>query len=126
MWLSIKIAVFYGAPVAAVLAALLLMVVLALRVRNGRLPRRRAGLLFLWAWLAPAAALLLIVLTGEVAGYFSSTVTQYQWDGQRMLGLLQGVLPLAAYVAAAVLALHLLLLALLLWLPLRAGVARKA
>ncbi len=117
---------FYGAPVAAVLAALLLMVVLALRVRSGRLPQRRAGLLFLWAWLAPAAALLLIVLTGEVAGYFSSTVTQYQWDGQRVLGLLQGLLPLAAYVAGAVLVLHLLLLVLLAWLPLRDGGARKA
>ncbi|MBY0266698.1 MAG: hypothetical protein K2W84_09825 [Burkholderiales bacterium] len=126
MWLSIKIAMFYGAPVAAVLAALVLAVVLVLRVRSGRLGWRHAGLLYLWAWLAPLAALLLIVLTGELAGYFSSTVTQYQWDGQRVLGLLQGVLPVAAYVAAAVVVLHLLLVLLLAWLSLRAGAVRKA
>jgi|LNFM01.1.fsa_nt_gb hypothetical protein len=126
MWLNIKVAMLYGAPVAAVLAALLLMVVLVLRVRGGRATRWRAGLLYLWAWLAPVAALLMITLTSEMAGYFSSTVTHYQWDGQRVLGLLNGLLPVAAYVAAAVLALHLLLLALLLWLPLRAGMACKA
>lgn len=123
MWLNIKIAMFYGAPVAAVLAALVLAVVLVLRVRSGRLGWRRAGLLYLWAWQAPAATLLLIALTSEVAGYFSSTVTKYQWDGQRVLGLLQGVLPVAAYVAAAVLVLHLLLVLLCAWLH---GAVRKA
>jgi threonine/homoserine/homoserine lactone efflux protein len=117
LWLGIKIAVFYGAPPAAGLAAFAWMLVLALRVRGGKLERRRAAWLYLWAWLAPAAALLPILLTGEAAGYFSSTLAQYRWDGQRLLDLLQSLLPVGGYVAVVVFALHLLLLVLLALLP---------
>lgn len=116
MWLNFKIAIFYGAPAFALLAALALLVALLLRVRGGRLRPGRAAALFLWAWLAPAAALLLIVLAGELAGHWSSTVTQYQWDWRRLINLLQALLPLGGYLAAMVLALHLLLLVLLLLL----------
>ncbi len=105
MWLQLKIAVFYGAPIAAVLLAIVVLVLLLLHARSGRIPRRQAALQALWTLLLPAAAVLLIWLTGEAAGYFSSPVTRYVWDAQRALGLLQGLLPLALYVAAAVAAL---------------------
>ena len=117
MWLKIKIAMFYGAPLAALLAASVLVVVLALRVRGGRLARKRAALLFFWAWLAPAAALLLIALGGELAGFFSSNAVHYRWDMQRVAGLLHALLPVGGGIAAAVLVLHLVLLGLLSLLP---------
>ena len=116
MWLNFKIAVFYGAPAAALLAVFALLVALLLRVRGGRLRPGRAAALFLWAWLAPAAALLLIVVAGELAGYWSSTVTRYHWDWRRLISLLHALLPVGGYLAAMVLALHLLLLVLLLQL----------
>lgn len=117
MWLSLKITVFYGAPVAAVLAAMVLMVVLLMRVRAGRVRRRGAALLYLWAWLLPAASLLLIVFTAELAGYLSSTLIAYRWDVQRVQALVLGLMPVGGIVAAAVIVLHLILLAVLALLP---------
>ncbi len=108
MWLNIKIGMFYGAPVLAVLLALAAFVVLLLQVRRRRISRRQAVLRYLWALLLPAGALLLIVLTGELAGYFSSSVARYAWDSDRTLGLLTGLLPLGMTVAAAVGVLQLL------------------
>lgn len=102
MWLNLKVGVFYGAPVAAVLLAIVACVALLLRVRKGRLSRCRAALQALWTLLLPVAAVLLIGLTGEAAGYFSSTVSRYAWDAGRALGLMQGLLPLALYVASAI------------------------
>lgn len=102
MWLNIKIGVFYGAPVLAVLLALFVLVLLLLRVRRGRLPRRRAALLSLWTLLLPAPAVLLIWLTGEAAGYFSASRGRYVWDAEISLNLLRSLLPLGVYVAAAI------------------------
>ena len=110
-WPGLKVVLFYAVPVAAVVLALLLLAVLVQRVRGGRLPARRAALLFLWAWLAGPAVLLLITLNAEVAGHAASTVTAYRWDAMRLLDLLSALLPIAAAVCAVVLGLHLLLVA---------------
>lgn len=108
MWLSIKIGMFYGAPVLALLLALAAFIVLLLRVRRGRLSRRQAALRSLWTVLLPPAAVLLIWLTGEAAGYFSSTLERYVWDPDISLNLLRGLLPLGLYVAAAIAVLQVL------------------
>lgn len=108
MWLNIKIGIFYGAPAFAVLLALTVFIVLLLRVRGGRLSRRQAALRSLWALLLPVPAVLLIWLTGEVAGYFSAPRERYVWDSDISLQLLRGLLPLGVYVAAAISGLQLL------------------
>jgi hypothetical protein len=108
MWLTIKIGMFYGAPALALLLALAAFVALLLRVRRGRLSRRQAMLRYLWTLLLPPAAVLLIWLTGEAAGYFSSTLERYVWDPGISLNLLRGLLPLGLYVAAVIAALQLL------------------
>lgn len=108
MWLTLKIGMFYGAPILAVLLALLGFVVLLLQVRRGRLARSRAALQYGWALLLPVLAVLLIWLTGELAGYFSSPVERFVWDAELSLNLLRGLLPLGFYVGAAILALQVL------------------
>lgn len=102
MWLKLKIGVFYGTPVLAALLALFALVLLLLRVRRGRMSRRQAALLSLWTLLLPALAVLLIWLTGEIAGYFSAPRERYAWDAEISLNLLRALLPLGAYVAAAI------------------------
>ncbi|MBX3651380.1 MAG: hypothetical protein KF771_08390 [Burkholderiales bacterium] len=102
MWLNIKIGMFYGVPVLALLLALLVLALLWLRVRRGRMTRRQAVLRSLWTLLLPLPAVLLIWLTGEAAGYFSSPLERYVWDAGISLGLLRGLLPVGFYVAAAV------------------------
>lgn len=109
MWLTLKIGVFYGAPILAVALALLWFVVLLLRVRRGRVTRSGAAFRYGWTLLLPVMAVLLIWLTGEAAGYFSSSLDQYAWNPEISLNLLQGLLPLGLYVGAAILVLHVLL-----------------
>jgi tellurite resistance protein TehA-like permease len=115
MWLNIKIGMFYAAPVFALLLALVACVVLLQRVRSGRLSPRRAALRSLWTLFLPVSAVLLVWLTGEVAGYFSAPRERYVWDADISLNLLRGLLPIGTYVAAAIGGL-LLLLWILLWL----------
>jgi hypothetical protein len=105
MWLTLKIGMFYGAPVFALLLALAVLVLLWRRVRRGRLSRLQAALRSLWTLLLPLPAVLLIWLTGEVSGYFSSRLERYAWDADISLSLLRGLLPIGVYVAAAVCAL---------------------
>ncbi len=105
-WLTLKIGVFYGAPVLAVVLALAWFVGLLLRVRRGEMTRRRAALRFGWTLLLPVGAVLLIWLTGEITGHFSSTVQRFSWDPQIALDLLLGLLPLGLYVGAVILALQ--------------------
>ena len=102
MWLHIKIGMFYGAPVLALLLALAALVRLGLRVRCGQLSRSQALLCALWTLLLPVAAVLLIWLTGEAAGYFSSPLERYVWDAGISLSLLRALLPVGFYIAAAV------------------------
>lgn len=102
MWLTLKIGMFYGAPALALLLALTALVRLGLRVRRGQLSRRQAALRSLWTLLLPLPAVLLIWLTGEVAGYFSSSLERYVWNADISLNLLRGLLPLGGYVAVAI------------------------
>jgi len=102
MWLTLKIGMFYGAPALALLLAFVALVRLGLRVRRGQLSRGQAALRSLWTLLLPLPAVLLIWLTGEVAGYFSSPLERYVWDADISLSLLRGLLPIGFYVAAAV------------------------
>ena len=108
MWITLKIGMFYGAPILAVVLALLWFVVLLLRVRRGQITRPRAALCYGWALVLPAFAVLLIWLTGEIAGYFSSSVERFVWDPELSWQLLLGLLPIGLYVGAAILALQLL------------------
>lgn len=105
MWITLKIGVFYGAPALAVVLALAWLAVLLLRVRRGQVTRPGAALRACWVLALPVAAVVLIWFTGEVAGYFSSTVEHFVWDPQRSFGLLRGLLPIGIYVGAAIAAL---------------------
>ncbi len=102
MWLTLKIGMFYGAPVLALLLAIAILVRLGLRVRCGQLSRRVALLRALWTLLLPVAVVLLIWLTGEIAGYFSSPLERYAWDAGISLSLLRALLPVGFYIMAAV------------------------
>ena len=68
MWITLKIGVFYGAPALAVVLALAWLVVLLLRVRRGQVTRPGAALRACWVLALPVAAVVLIWLTGEIAG----------------------------------------------------------
>ena len=105
MWITLKIGVFYGAPALAVVLALAWLAVLLLRVRRGRITRPGAALRACWTLALPVAAVVLIWFTGEIAGYFSSTVEHFSWNPQRSFGLLFGLLPIGIYVGAAIAAL---------------------
>lgn len=102
MWLTVKIGMFYGAPVLALLLALAVLVLLWLRARRGRISRLQAALRSLWTLLLPASAVLLIWLTGEIAGYFSAPRERYIWDAEISLNLLLALLPVGVYLAAAI------------------------
>jgi len=108
MWITLKIGMFYGAPILAVVLALAWFVVLLLRLRRGQVTRPQAALRYAWALVLPVLAVLLIWLTGEIAGYFSSSVERFVWDPELSWQLLLGLLPLGLYVGAAILALQLL------------------
>lgn len=99
MWLAVKVGVFYGAPIAAVVLAIACFVVLLLRVRRGTLSRGKAAVLYSGTLLLPVAALLVVWATAEVASYFAVSSGNYAWDGGAALRLLLSLLPLAAYVA---------------------------
>lgn len=108
MWITLKIGMFYGAPILAVVLALLWFMVLLLRVRRGGISKPQAALRYGRALVLPVFAVLLIWLTGEVAGYFSSTVTQFNWDAGLSWSLLLGLLPIGLYVGAVIVALQVL------------------
>ncbi len=108
MWITLKIGMFYGAPILAVVLAMVWFVVLLLRVRRGQITRSRAVLCYGWALVLPVFAVLLIWLTGEIASYFSSSVERFVWDPELSWQLLSGLLPLGFYVGAAILGLQLL------------------
>lgn len=108
MWLTLKIGVFYGAPILAVVLALVWFVLLLMRVRRGRITKPKAALRFGWTLVLPLLAVLLIGLTSELAGYFSSSAEHFNWDAAHFLDLLQSLLPLGLYVGAVIVALQIL------------------
>ena len=108
MLLWIKIAVLYGAPVVAVLLALVFFVVLLMRVRRGAMTRGRAAALYPLVLLLPAVTLVVVWGTAELASYLAVPSGRYAWDAHAALDVLTGLLPIAGYVAAPIVVLILL------------------
>lgn len=102
MWIAIKIAVFYGAPILAVVLAIAYFVLLLIRVRRGTVSRRKAAARYSITLLFPVAALIVIWGTAELASYFAVASDRFVWDGGEALQLLVGLLPVAAYVGAPI------------------------
>lgn len=102
MWLAIKIAVFYGAPILAVVLAIAYFAVLLIRARRGAISRRKAAALYAGTLLLPVAAVIVVWGTAELASYFSVASDRFAWDGSAALQLLIGLLPIAAYVGAPI------------------------
>jgi hypothetical protein len=99
VWFAIKVGVFYGAPIAAVVLAIAYFALLLIRVRRGALSRRKAAVLYSGTLLLPMAALLVVWGTAELASYFAVSSGRYVWDSSEALQFLISLLPLAAYVA---------------------------
>ena len=118
MWLWLKIAVFYGAPVLAVVLAIAYFAMLLRRIRHGTLSRRKAAALYLLTLLLPVAAVIVVWSTAELASYFSVGSDRYVWDASAALDVLIGLLPIAAYAGAPIAVLLVLFwLSLALWKP---------
>jgi hypothetical protein len=118
MWLGIKIAVLYGAPILAVVLAVAYFAVLLVRVRCGTLRRWKAAALYSCTLLLPLAAVIVVWGTAELASYFAAGSDRFVWDGSAALEVLIGLMPIAAYAGApiAVLAVS-FWLTLALWKP---------
>lgn len=99
MWLAIKIGVFYGAPIVAVVLAIVCFAVLLIRVRRGSTGRARAAAFYPGALLLSPATVIVIWGTGELASYFAVGPGEFIWDGDAAIGFLVSLLPIAAYVA---------------------------
>ena len=99
MWTVVKIGVFYGAPVLAVVLALAYFVVLSLRVRRAGLSRPKAAWRYAWTLLLPFAVIVLVWGTAELAGYFAAAADGYAWNRNASISFLLSLLPLAGYVA---------------------------
>ena len=105
MWITLRIAVLYGAPIVAVAAALVWFVLLWRRVRRGTLRPARAAALYPIALLLAPAAQAVVWATAELASYFSVPAGGFVWDPGEALVLLQALLPIAAYVGIPIAAL---------------------
>ena len=98
MWFAIKIGVFYGAPIVALVLAIVYFAVLLIRVRRGTIGRKKAALLYSSTLLLPVATLIVVWGTAELAGYFAVPSGHYVWDGSAAVQFLISLLPLAGYV----------------------------
>ncbi len=99
MWFAIKVGVFYGAPIVALVLAIAYFVILLLRVRRGTLVRGKAAALCSGTLLLPVAALLVVWATAELASFYAVSSSNYVWDASAAAQLLISLLPLAGYVA---------------------------
>jgi hypothetical protein len=102
VWLGIKIAVLYGAPILAVVLAIAYFAVLLVRVRRGTLSRGKAAALYSGTLLLPVAAVIVVWGTAELASYFTVASDRVVWDGSAALQVLIGLLPIAAYAGAPI------------------------
>ena len=102
MLLWIKIAVLYGAPIVAVLLAVVFFAVLLMRVRRGAMTRGRAAAFYPLVLLLPAVTLVVVWGTAELASYLAVPSGRYAWDAHAALDVLTGLLPIAGYVAAPI------------------------
>jgi hypothetical protein len=105
VWITIRIAVLYGAPVLAVALAAAVFAWLLVRVRRGTLRPARAAARYPLALLLAPAAVAVVWATAELAAYFSVPAGGYAWDAGEALALLRALLPIAAYVGIPVAAL---------------------
>ena len=104
MWIGIRIAVFYGAPIIAVGVAILYFALLLLRVRRATIEPRKAALRYTSVLLLPFAAVLVIWAAGEASSYLASS-EDFHWDAEASRAFLMSLLPLGAYVGAPIVAL---------------------
>jgi hypothetical protein len=102
MLLWIKIGVLYGAPVLAVVLAMLYFVVLLLRVRRGTVTPRRAATRYPLTLLLAPATVLVVWGTAEIASYLSVASGRYVWGAGAAWEVLVSLLPIAGYVAAPI------------------------
>ena len=100
----LRIGVLYGAPVVALLVAIVAFVVLFRRVRRGALDRGRAAALYATTLLLPIAVVLLVWGAAELASYLAVGGDQYTWNREASIDFLVGLVPLGLYVAAPIVA----------------------
>ena len=98
MLLAIKIGVFYGAPIMALVLAVVYFAVLLARVRRGATERKKAAVCYLSTLLLPVAALIAVWATAELTGYLSVPSGQQVWDAGAAMESLISLLLIAAYV----------------------------
>lgn len=98
MLLVIKIGVFYGAPIAAVVLAVIYFAVLVVRVRRGAIVPRKAAIRYSAMLLLPVVVLIVVWGTAELTGYFALRPGQYVWNTGAAVEVLVSLIPLAAYV----------------------------
>lgn len=103
MWLTVRIAVLYAAPVVAVVVAFAYFIVLWRRVRRGGLPPAHAVRSFAWMLLLPIVVVLIVWGMGEVASYFAVGGDQYAFDPAASGQFLWSLAPLAGYVLLPIL-----------------------
>ena len=121
MLLWIKIGVLYGAPVLAVVLAIVYFVVLLLRVRRGSITPARAAARYPLVLLLAPATVLVVWGTAEIASYLSVPSGRYVWDAGAAWEVLVSLTPVAGYVVAPI---ALLVVAFWVTLALRARNAR--
>jgi hypothetical protein len=102
MLLWIKIGILYGAPVAAVVLAMVYFVVLWLRVRRGSLTTGQAAARYPLTLLLAPATVLVVWGTAEIASYLSVPSGRYVWDAGTAWEVLVSLMPIAGYVAAPI------------------------
>lgn len=98
MLLAIKIGVFYGAPIVAVVLALTYFAVLLVRVRRGAIERKKAAVRYSSTLLLPAVTVIVVWGTAEMTGYIAIPSGQYVWNASAAMDSLVSLLPIAAYV----------------------------
>ncbi|MBI4195034.1 MAG: hypothetical protein HY526_08150 [Betaproteobacteria bacterium] len=98
MLLALKIGVFYGAPLVALVLAIAYFVVLLVRVRRGAIGRKKAAVRYSSTLLLAPATLIVVWGTAELTGYFAVPSGQYVWNASAAMDSLISLLPIAAYV----------------------------
>jgi hypothetical protein len=102
MLLWIKIGILYGAPVVAVVLAMIYFVVLLLRVQRGGMTSRKAAVLYPLTLLLAPATVLVVWGTAELASFLSVPSGRYVWDASAAWEVLVSLMPIAGYVAAPI------------------------
>lgn len=103
MLLWIKIGILYGAPVVAVVLAIIYFVVLLLRVRRGGMTSRKAAARYPLTLLLAPATVVAVWGTAELASYLSvPSGRRYVWDAGAAWDILISLTPIAGYVAAPI------------------------